>query len=293
MKRIEIIAPASSIKIEDVKKTKSFLKTQDFLFGFPKFEKSLICSASYDKRLSDLKAAFKNKESDFIWCLRGGYGSHQLLDGMSRKDYKIDKVLMGFSDITSLHYYINQVLERASVHGPHANSFINVHSKKVLKETLGFIHKPKDSRPVFNGLKRLNKVGQKPISAKVIGGNLVSLQAVIGTDYDKGVKGRILFLEEIAEPAYKINRILEHMKQSGFLTGVRAVVLGGFTHENKKELLKINAYLKDWAKEQNFPVLSGMSAGHIKENRPFWLGKKSLLTLDRALDQKVSLHNNV
>jgi len=162
-----------------------------------------------------------------------------------------------------------------------------------LSESLNFIDSPHEQSPVFKNLKRLNEIGKSNIKAKIIGGNLVTLASVIGTKYDYGTKGRILFLEEIQEPAYKINRILEHMKQAGFLSGVKAVVFGSFTHENKSELKKVNEYLKEWAKEQKFPVVSGMSAGHIKENRPFWLGKKSLLILDRPLDQKVSLHNNI
>lgn len=293
MKFIDIIAPASRISQEDVLKTKSFLAEKGYKYSFPKFSKDLICSASKEKREADFKKALKSKTSDFIWCLRGGYGSHHLIASLGRKDFLKPKVLMGFSDITSLHYYFNEVLSWPSVHGPHANSFIKDHSKRVLKESLNFVERADEQSPVFENLRRLNEVKKTNIKAKIVGGNLVTLASVIGTKYDRGTKGRILFLEEIQEPAYKINRILEHMKQAQFLNGVKAVVFGSFTHEDKNELKKVNQYLKEWAKEQKFPVISGMSAGHIKENRPFWLGKKSLLILDRSLDQKVSLHNNI
>lgn len=252
----------------------------------------LLCSSDLTSRVLELKKAFMAKsDGDVVWALRGGYGAQEILPHLKKSDFKSKKTYIGFSDGTSIHYYLNKNLGISSVHGPHANAVFqkftegNINSK--ISALLEDLHSYSD---VFKGLKLLNKPKVKSLNANVIGGNLTTLVSILGTKFDKGTSGDILFLEEVDEPAYKVNRLLVHMDQAGFLNGVKAVVFGHFTHSSKAQQVLIGKVLKRWALSKKFPVVSGLQAGHDhKNNNPLWLGKKSKL----ILDGKPQLLNNI
>jgi|GEM_PF-2938312 len=290
-----MVASSFSVPEPDVKKAVAFWSGLGVLLKRPsgvKKKKDLLCAHSLDTRLEELKKAFSSQElGDFVWALRGGYGFQELIPHLKKIDFKSQKTFMGFSDGTSLHYYLNKSLGLASVHAPHPNWFAGNKNAKISSKIEYLLNNPKSFSPEFKALKKLNSVGGgSSVSAKIVGGNLTTLVSVLGTSYDEGSKSNILFLEEVEEPAYKVNRMLTHLSQSGFLKGVRALVFGHLSHSSKNQEKLIRAVVKRWAEKQSFPVVSGMQAGHIHEkNNPFWLGKKSTL----VLDEKPRLLNNV
>lgn len=284
-----------SLKKQEILGCQKYWKKKGVLLFFPlkrESEKDLLCAAPLDYRIKELKEAFSaRQEGAFVWSLRGGYGMQEILPHLKAKDFKSQKIYIGFSDGTSLHYYLNQNLNIPTVHGPHPNTFhLDLHKAKISKDYMVLLENPDKLSQVFKDLKMLNTPSKIKIRAKLIGGNLTTLVSLVGTPYDKGCRNRILFLEEVEEPAYKVNRMLNHLEQANFLRGVRAVVFGHFSHSNVKEKNKIQKVLKHWALKQKFPILSGMQAGHDHyHNHPFWLGKKSEL----ILDENPKLLNNI
>jgi len=292
--KVSIIEPSFAVPASDVEKSIAFWAQKNVILKRPAGvvrRKDILCAHSLDSRLEELKKAFSaQEESDFVWALRGGYGLQELVPHLKKKDFAQAKIFMGFSDATSLHYHLNKNLNTPSLHAPHPNWFANHKSDKIVNEINSFFKKLYAFSPEFKCLKRLNLSSAQPVFGKLIGGNLTTMVSVVGTKCDKGARSNILFLEEVEEPAYKINRLLVHLSQSGFLKGVKALVFGHFNHSSPAQEKLIKAVLKRWALEQKFPVVTGMQAGHIHQrNRPFWLGKKSCL----VLDEKPRLLNNV
>lgn len=292
--RVSITSSSFLVPEAEVKKASAFWAENGVLLKKPsgiKRNKDLLCAHSLETRLVELRQAFSSKEtSDFVWALRGGYGFQELIPHLKKRDLTSSKIFMGFSDCTSLHYLLNKNLSIPSLHSPHPNWFAKNKSKEITNEIRGFFKNPHAYSPIFKGLKKLNESSVQKINAKVIGGNLTTLVSVLGTKSDLGASSNIVFLEDLEEPAYKINRMLTHLSQAGFLKGVKAVVFGHMTHSSGSQEKLIQAVVKRWAREQSFPVLSGMKAGHLHhENHPFWLGKKSSL----VLDEKPRLLNNV
>jgi len=291
---VSIVNASSALPAGDIKRTIDLWTKQGVKLSRPKgikLKKDILSAHSLETRVEELKAAFSKKEmGEFVWALRGGYGLHETLPLLKASSFKTQKTFMGFSDCTALHYYLNQNLNQASLHSSHPNVFLRIKNKKLMSNLNSLLKEPKSFSPVFKGLKYENEVKKKGFKAKVIGGNLTTLVSLIGTPFDKGSLGKILFLEELEEPAYKINRMLTHMEQAGFLKGVKAVVFGHMIHESKGQEALIKKVIKRWAQKQKFPVLSGLQAGHIhQKNNAFWLGKKSEL----VLDEKPILLNNI
>jgi muramoyltetrapeptide carboxypeptidase len=294
LSRVSIISSSFAVPESELKLAIAYWAQRNVLLKKPvgvKRKKDILCAHSLDSRLLELKKAFSAEEtSDFVWAVRGGYGFQELIPKIKKQDFGFPKIFMGFSDSTSLHYFLNKTLGVPSLHSPHPNWFAKNKNRKISNEISSFFEDPQAFSPVFKGLKRLNVSPVQSLAAKIVGGNLTTLISVIGTKEDQGAKSNILFLEDLEEPAYKINRMLEHLSQSGFLKGVRAVVFGHLSHSSTSQEKLIKAVVKRWAMKQGFPVLSGMRAGHVHDkNHPFWLGKKSRL----VLDEKPRLLNNI
>lgn len=291
---VSITASSFPLPKEEIKGAVAFWAKRGVKLKRPedvKIKKDLLCAHSLDSRLEELKKAFSKAEpGKFVWALRGGYGFQELMPFLRVHDFKAKKVFMGFSDGTSLHYFLNKNLDLPSIHSPHPNWFVKNKSAKLANKIECLLKNPNSFSPLFKSLKKLSSSPVSQVTGKLIGGNLTTLVSVLGTKYDKGAGGNILFLEEVEEPAYKVNRMLNHLSQAGFLKGAKAVVFGHFSHSSKHQEKLIKAVLKRWASHQKFPVVSEMQAGHIHEkNHPFWLGKKSML----VLDEKPRLLNNI
>ncbi len=295
MIEVSLVASGFGLTREDIKGSISWWKDRGVKLSRVKgvgFKKDILSASSLESRALELKKAFSlQTPGEIVWALRGGYGMQEILPYLKKTDFKARKIYVGFSDGTSLHYYLNKVLGQASVHGPHANAaFQNLSPSKINNDMSRLLESPDVYSDVFEGLKQVNKSTKSEVSGVLIGGNLTTLVSILGTDFDKGAAGDILFLEEVEEPAYKINRLLTHLEQAGFLKKVKAVVFGHMSHSSKAQENLIEKVMLRWAKKQIFPVLSGFQAGHIhKKNKPFWLGKKSKL----LLDAKPRLLNNV
>jgi muramoyltetrapeptide carboxypeptidase len=222
-------------------------------------------------RLHDLKRALLVKDSKAIWCLRGGYGSARLLEELSKmKKPAHKKILIGFSDITALHAFLNQKWKWETIHGPTISSFskINLQKKCILelKNILLGVHKNDFKLKPINESAKDTK---SKIEGAVIGGNLAIIQSLLGTNFQLKTKNKILVIEDVNERGFRIDRMLKHLEMAGMLKGCSAIVFGDFTKALEPNGASYVDYaLNRFARDLKIPVFKTNEFGHGKINRP-------------------------
>jgi muramoyltetrapeptide carboxypeptidase len=294
---VDIIAPGFSVTEDRLKGAIEFVKHLGLVPRVPKdiFGADILCSQTDEVRLKHLVAALNAKDSKAVWCLRGGYGSVRLIEAFSKiKKPKKNKLFIGYSDITTIHNYLNQFFKFSTIHGPLLDRlghdythFYRDHkpAKAVISES-GQVVPPipkeqvdefknlifgKTDKIIFRGLKPLNKAAQKKavIKASVVGGSLTVTQNHLGTKFARTPDGQILFFEDIGERGYKVDRMLQQMKQAGYFKSVKAIVFGEFylCDEPNGGPSLVPQVLARFASEMKFPVFSGVEAGHGANQR--------------------------
>lgn len=238
-----------------------------------------ICSSDRATRWSHLQKALFAPEPGIIWAVRGGYGSLHLVPYLDKiKKPKVKKLLIGFSDNTTLHQYVNQKWGWESWHGPHLDRLykLNSSSQKNLKDLLF----GKTKSLVFKKLMPVNSKAQKTKSVvgDLIGGNLITLQSSLATSNPLLARGKILFVEDIGERGYRIDRVLEHFLQAGVFAGIRALILGPFVgglEPNGKDFT--SKALAEFSVRQPFPIYTGLKSGHVPNSLVLPLGAQGRL----------------
>ncbi len=284
---IDIIAPGYGSKKEDIAAAERVVKKLGFIPRIPKdiFKAHPLHSHEDDYRLEHLIKALTAKDSQAIWCFKGGYGTAKLIPMLAKlKKPAKPKMLIGFSDITALHLFLNQKWGWPTLHAPVLwqliHGKVDASSAEKVKAFLLGKHAPKFA------LKPMNEAAKNYSgSGKIIGGNLALLQTSIGTMWQAKPKGKFLFIEEVDEHAYRVDRMLNHLKQAGLFTEVKGVLLGDFTYKTlPDEVKKIDALLKEGAVDFPAPVFRLAGIGHGDINDPLVLGakadiRKNMLTL--------------
>lgn len=277
--KIAIISPASKINKEVVESAIPILEAQGWQ---PKvFPYALGISGTYSgtvtERLSDITEAFYDSNVRAVLCGRGGYGAVHLLDKIPTELIKRDpKWLIGYSDISALHALMS-VNGIASLHAPMCRHMGKFFGKDECSQSLFRIlrgEKPSycvDPHP-------WNKEGMAV--GPVVGGNLAVLSALTATPYNIiGLDGTILFLEDIAEPIYKVERIFYQMKLSGVFDRINGLILGQFTEykpdANYQDMVEM---IHDMTSDLSIPVAYDFPIGHVDYNLP--LIESAVATLD-------------
>jgi muramoyltetrapeptide carboxypeptidase len=282
---VDIIAPASVGKRIVITKAKKLLTDWGLCYHIPAniFGKDLLCANSDAVRFQQLKAALLNKKSKAIWCLRGGYGSARLLPMLSQlTPPPHHKLFMGFSDITVLHAFLQRQWRWTTLHTPSLNQcVINDVAESSVQKLKALIF-GEQQQVNFVNLIPLNKLSQKNITIKsnIVGGNLCLIQNSIHTLWQPNTKNKIIFLEEVNERGYRVDRMLQHLEQAGIFKDVKAVLLGDFIGGKDPDgKSRIKAVLKRFAEQSHFPVLQVVGIGHGKFNDPLPLGTQTILRL--------------
>ncbi len=237
-------------------------------------------AGSDQERLSDLQEMTDNPDIKAVFCSRGGYGLSKIIN---KADFSVlnnnPKWYSGFSDMTVMHTWLNEVYGVMSIHGEMPFNFNNT---KKSRETF-----PSLKKALFGDLISHEWTGNfyKPgkVNGELTGGNLSLLYSLSGTKAAVSTKGKILFIEDMGEYYYHIDRMLTSFKLSGKLDGLSALVIGGM---NKIEESKI-----PWGKnveetilgivsEFNYPILFNFPAGHISDNRAFYIGKRATIEVN-------------
>lgn len=251
------------------------LQTETATYAYQKYGRF---GGTREQRLSDLQSAMDDKEIKLIFCSRGGYGVVQLLENINYKRIRqYPKWLVGFSDITALHLaFLKKGI--ASLHAPmarHLTEDAEDEAGLYLKEVLfsGNINYNVDSHP-------LNRKGNT--EGRLFGGNLAVMCGLIGTPYFKIPPDGILFIEDIGEPAYKIDRMIWQLKLSGILKSISGLIVGRFADCEDDALMCETIYgtIKDMVSQYQFPVIFGFPVGHVKDNYPLIQGGNVRLSVN-------------
>lgn len=277
---IDVIAPGYGGSPADIPKIEAAIRALGFTPRVPKdiFAKHLLHSQDDAYRLDHLYRALSAKDSAAVWCYKGGYGTAKLIAKLAKKPKpKTPKLLIGFSDITALHLFLNQEWSWPTLHGPVlwqcVHGKVNEASMQAVKAAI--TGKPLLAYPV----KPMNAKPRTAIRATITGGNLALLQTSIGTDWQADAKGRLLFIEEVDEAAYRVDRMLLHLAQAGLFKGIKGVILGDFTyHSSFEEELKIAKVLKAFAAEAKFPVFRLTGIGHAEDNMPLPFNTEAVIS---------------
>ncbi len=270
---IAIISPAGIVKPDYVYAAKKQLEKFNFKAHiFPSCLNEFYRYAGTDtQRLNDLQNAVDNENIGAILCARGGYGTLRIINNLNLDKFTENpKWLIGFSDITILHSVINKS-GVASIHGPMGKSFYSEKGKTPVKKLVEILT---GNFPEYNFEKHsLNK--NKTVTGELTGGNLSTMYSMQGTQYEIDTNGKILFIEDLNEYLYHLDRMMLNLKLSGKLTNLKALVVGAFTDMNDGEnSFGKNAYeiIKEHVENYDYPVFFGFPAGHIDINLPLIFG---------------------
>ncbi len=244
-------------------------------------------SGTDQERLDDLQEMFDNPEVKAILCARGGYGTSRIIDGIDFRYFKKHpKWLIGFSDITVLHCHIYRHYDIATLHAPMAAAFNDA----------GYINRYVQSlKDALEGKWARYSVDPHPYNrmgegiGELVGGNLALLAHLIGSDSELKTKGRILFLEDVGEYLYNIDRMIVQLKRAGKLKNLAGLIIGGFTDNKDTERpFGKDAYeiIRDAVEEYDYPVCFGFPVSHGKENLALKIGAGHKLKVSKS---KVSL----
>lgn len=287
---IGIIAPSSpSYEEEKIELSKKFLKDMGFKIKIGKscYEKYGYLAGSDEIRTCDINAMFADEEVDAIICLRGGYGTPRILDKI---DYEIikknPKIFVGYSDITAIHIAINQICNLVTFHGPMltsemANNFDEFTQKSLFDLIMGSENKKSLSNPKGEEIRCLYS-GQA--EGKLIGGNLTLICATLGTPYEIDTEGKILFIEEIKEEPYKVDRMLTQLYLSGKLEAANGIILGDWNDcvaEHPDRSLTLEQVFEDILKSLKKPTIYNFRAGHCSPMITLPMGVNVFMNADK------------
>jgi muramoyltetrapeptide carboxypeptidase len=240
------------------------------------------------ERLADLNAALCDPSIDAVWCLRGGNGLNRILDGVDFDGFAAQpKPVIGYSDITLLLLALMRQTGVVTFHGPMARSampeFSRHHFDLVLTnpEPAGELGRlPPDPEILIPERGRIITVIPGRAVGTLVGGNLTLLQALIGTRYFPDLTGAILFLEDIGEDLYRIDRMLAHLQMAGLLAGLAGVAIGRLSrmrHATVEGAFGLDHVLRNYFEPLNIPVAHGFPIGHIREQWTLPIGVQAAL----------------
>lgn len=271
---IGIIAPSSPYKPEskdslnfEIDKIKRTIES----FGY-KVKMGDTCYLSYkgylagddNTRVKDIETMFKDKEVDGILCLRGGYGTPRILDKINYDIIKANpKVFIGYSDITALHIAFNQYCNLVTYHGIMASTSPNWHdfTYNSFKNMINM----KDNLAIENPMgEELYTIVEGVTKGKIIGGNLSLIASTMGTKYEIDTKDKILFIEEVGEQIYRIDRMLTQLELGDKFEDCKGIIFGDFEDCKKEKADDYELYdlLSDRVKKYNKPCIYNLQSGH-------------------------------
>ncbi len=271
---IRIVAPASVVKKEYIDKSIAALSASGYkvslgkhiLSGYNQF------AGTDEERLSDFQEAVNDQNVKAIFCARGGYGSIRIIDQLNFSAFKTHpKWLVGFSDITVFHSFVNQNLNLASIHAPMPINSESSYYDKNMKQLNDLLQGEK--RNIIIPYHALNRAGV--CKGKILGGNLSILHNLQSTPFEIMTRNAILFIEDLGEQLYHLDRMLNNLLLSGKLESLKGLIVGGITEmKDKKRPFGKTAYqiIMDVVKKFDYPVAFHFPAGHIENNTPFLLG---------------------
>lgn len=276
---VAIVAPSGILKNREreVQQAVDLLKSWGLhaTVGKHVFSKANHFAGTDEERCEDLQKAMDDPTISAIWCARGGYGTVRILDKLDYTKLKENpKWIIGYSDITALHNQLhNQGFE--SLHALMCVSLTKDISE--VQESVDTFKAALFGKPENYDLEgsKYNREGEA--KGQLIGGNLTILHTMLGSDTSLDTSGKILFIEEIGEYKYHIDRMLQSMKRAGYFENLKGLVVGDMSKLRKNTTLwgtSIEQLILDATVDYDFPIAFNMPAGHEKDNRALVLGRE-------------------
>ena len=280
--KIAIISPAGSVDENQLQKGLEMIKSQGFepVLGkhlYTKFSNGYNYAGTEKERISDLNWVLNDSEISAIWASRGGYGCQHLLKHLKLSEFrKNPKWYIGYSDNTVIQSYLLK------------NGFASIHGQTIKTSSFGVTEESYDL--IFDILKgkspkylvqknKFNKNGKA--EGELIGGNLALIYALLGTSYSFNFKDKILFIEDIGENFYALDRMMMSLELAGVFRKIKGLIIGGMTNmgsetENKEYENSFDEFaykiISERISKYNFPTIFGFPNGHIFENKPLIIG---------------------
>ena len=280
--KIALISPAGAVEESQLEKGIKLIESNGYepVLGkhlYTKYSNGYNYAGTEKERISEMNWAFNNEEIGAIWASRGGYGCQHLLRHVQLSKFKKKpKWYIGYSDNTVVQSFLLK------------NNFASIHGQTIKTSSFGVTDESYDlifdilkgKKPTYSIAKNeLNKVGTA--AGTLVGGNLALIYALLGTTYSFNFKDKILFIEDIGENFYALDRMLISLDLAGVFRKIKGLIVGGMTNmgdekDNKsyEESFDQFAYkiISERVSKYDFPVAFGFPNGHIHDNRPLMIG---------------------
>ncbi|MGY3803597.1 LD-carboxypeptidase [Pigmentibacter ruber] len=267
--KVNAVSPSSPLETEKLLE----LKKINFLyfnknFSFSSSDTPYLARSDLE-RFNELKEAINN-DNKIIWATRGGYGSSRLFQYLAKLEKNgINKIFIGYSDVTFLHIFFIQKWNWITIHGATLGDILEGNKDKKNFILLDKIINTNKGEITYDNIKNENTLAKKSslIKGLTIGGNLEMILSSIGTPWEIKAENKIVFLEETNVKGYSLDRAFTHLLQSNILKNAKAIVLGEFIGNEEQVKLAINSFIE----ESNIPVFKLNIFGHGKKNYPILL----------------------
>jgi len=279
--KIGIISTARKITIEELNPAIKTLESWGLqvVLGINLFQEDDQFSGTVVQRANDLQSMIDDNSIKAILCARGGYGTVQIIDAIKFTNLKKNsKWIVGYSDVTVLHSHLNNL----GIASLHASMPINFESNT--NESLLSL-----KNALFGNLNNveckahpLNKFGK--IEGDIVGGNLSILYSLLGSQSAIDTTGKILFIEDLDEYLYHIDRMMMNLKRNGIFGNLKGLIVGGMSDMNDNSISfgkTAEQIILEYTKDYDFPICFGFPAGHLVDNRCLSLGINSILEISQ------------
>jgi muramoyltetrapeptide carboxypeptidase len=278
--KIGFIAPSRKISNDDLHECVQLLEEWGYqvVFGENLYQQHHQFAGNDDERAEDFVQMIMDPDIKAILCVRGGYGTIRILEKLnSTLIQKNPKWVIGYSDITVLHSYYNKVIGCETIH---ASMPVNCKANTLQNDTWQKLRKVLQGNMIDYDIPghEFNRTGKT--SARLVGGNLSVLFSLRGTFCDLDTDDKILFLEDLDEYLYHLDRMMMNLKIAGKLKKLKGLIIGGMTEmkDNNVPFGK-TAYeiIADAVNDYDYPVVYNFPAGHCEPNLPLIMGRKVIL----------------
>ncbi|WDF47456.1 LD-carboxypeptidase [Chryseobacterium sp. KACC 21268] len=293
--KIAIISPAGSVEETQLEKTLTLIKSKGYepVLGenlYTKFRNGYSYAGTEEQRIKDINWALNDPEISAIWASRGGYGCQHLVQHLDLKEFKKNpKWFIGYSDNTVVQSYLLK------------KGFASIHGQTIKTSSFGVTDESYDL--TFDILKgkfptykiestENNRVGEA--SGILVGGNLALIYALLGTKYSFDFQDKVLFIEDIGENFYAMDRMIMSLELAGVFKKIKGLIVGGMTNMGKENENKsyeesfdpfVNQQIAYRVSQYDFPTVFNFPNGHIYDNRPLIIGSE--ITIKVGKDVKI------
>jgi len=283
---VAIVAPSGVLKNYNgyMLKAKELLKSWglEVSIGENVFNDNGHFAGTDNQRSADFQLALDDKSIKAIWCARGGYGAMRVIDNLNFEKYKENpKWIIGYSDITAVHNDLHNN-KSESIHGIMCKSLEKIDIDN--NESISLLKKTLFGEKLSYTIEGNNYNIEGNSNGQLIGGNLTLLHCLLGSESSIDTNGKILFIEDLGEYLYHIDRMLISLKRAGYFDNCKGLIVGDFTDLRKNTTpfgRDLKELILDIVREYDFPVSFGFPAGHGEKNYPMILGREINLEVSK------------